>query len=88
MMKRRALTEFIAWYGFAAMSMEERFELERRAAEVETRYGRIQVKIAVRPDGSTRAVPEYESVRRAADAAGVPAADVYEAALRATADGI
>jgi len=41
------------------------------------------MKVAVRPDGSTRAVPEYDSVRQAAEAAGVPAADVYQAALRA-----
>jgi uncharacterized protein (TIGR00299 family) protein len=70
------------------VSHEERFELERRSAEVETPYGRIQMKVAVRPDGSTRVVPEYESVRQAADAAGVPAADVYQAALRAAADRV
>jgi uncharacterized protein (DUF111 family) len=33
-----------------------------------------------------RAVPEYESVRRAAEAAGLPLADVYRAALRAEVD--
>ena len=65
------------------VSYEERYELERRSSEVQTPYGRILMKVAVRPDGSTRAVPEYDSVRQAAEAAGVPAADVYQAALRA-----
>lgn len=67
------------------LSFEERFELERRLSHVHTPYGDIQVKIAVRPDGRERAVPEYDSVRRAAEAAGVPFADVYRAALAASA---
>ena len=53
---------------------------------MQTPFGEIQVKVAVRPDGGQRAVPEYESVRRAAEAAGVPLADVYQAALRAQLD--
>jgi uncharacterized protein (DUF111 family) len=65
------------------LAYEERYELERRAGTVETRYGTIEVKIAVRPDGTTRTTPEYESVRRAAAAAGVPLADVYQEVLRA-----
>jgi pyridinium-3,5-bisthiocarboxylic acid mononucleotide nickel chelatase len=66
------------------VSHEERYELERRAGTVQTRFGPIDVKIAVRPDGTTRSIPEYESVRRAAAAAGVPLADVYQEALRAS----
>jgi hypothetical protein len=62
---------------------EERFELERRAASVQTPYGEVQVKVAVRPDGMPRVVPEHESVRRAAERSGVPLEDVYRAALRA-----
>jgi hypothetical protein len=65
------------------VSHEERYELERRSGTVRTRYGTIEVKIAVRPDGTTRTTPEYESARRAAIAAGVPLADVYQEALRA-----
>jgi uncharacterized protein (DUF111 family) len=68
------------------IAYEERVELERRVTQVCTEYGEVQVKIAVRPDGKLRAVPEYESVRRAAEAAGLPLADVYRAALRAEVD--
>ncbi len=64
------------------IAYEERLELPRRVTTVHTEYGEVQVKVAVRPDGKPRAVPEYESVRRAAEAAGVPLADVYRAALR------
>lgn len=69
------------------LGYEERLELERRIVSVRTPYGDIQVKVAVRPDGRPRAVPEYESVREAAVRAGVPLADVYQAALRAELDG-
>jgi uncharacterized protein (TIGR00299 family) protein len=69
------------------LGYEERLELERRVVNVRTPYGDIQVKVAVRPDGRQRAVPEYESVREAAVRAGVPLADVYQAALRAELDG-
>ncbi len=65
------------------IATEERVELPRRLATVQTRFGAITVKTAIRPDGTPRAVPEYESVRRAAEAAGVPLADVYGAALAA-----
>jgi pyridinium-3,5-bisthiocarboxylic acid mononucleotide nickel chelatase len=69
------------------IAQEERLELPRRLATVHTAYGPIQVKVAVRPDGTLRAVPEYESVRSAAAAAGVPLGDVYRAALQAEWDG-
>ncbi|UCE03252.1 MAG: nickel pincer cofactor biosynthesis protein LarC [Candidatus Latescibacterota bacterium] len=68
------------------IAYEERMELERRVTRVCTEYGEVQVKIAVRPDGKLRAVPEYESVRQAAETAGVPLADVYRAALGAEVD--
>jgi hypothetical protein len=65
------------------IAYEERLELPRRVTSVQTPYGEVQVKVAVRPDGKSRFVPEYESVRRAAEAAGVPLADVYRAAWSA-----
>jgi hypothetical protein len=68
------------------IAYEERAELPRRVTTVATAFGKIQVKVARRPDGKLRAVPEYESVRRAAEAAGVPIADVYRAALCAEVD--
>jgi len=67
---------------------EERVELPRRLATVRTAFGTIQVKVAIRPDGLARAVPEYESVRAAATAAGVPLADVYRAALQADVEDV
>jgi uncharacterized protein (TIGR00299 family) protein len=65
---------------------EERLELERRIVEVQTPYGRAQVKLAVRPDGHSRAIPEYESVRALAAAAHVPIDEVYRAAQQAASD--
>jgi len=65
------------------MRLEERLELERRAVEVETRFGRVALKVATLPDGSERAVPEHESVRQAAARAGRPLREVEEAAREA-----
>jgi hypothetical protein len=62
---------------------EERYELERRSAEVETPFGRVALKVASLPDGSLRAVPEFESVRAAAERAGRPLREVAEAAIGA-----
>jgi uncharacterized protein (TIGR00299 family) protein len=63
--------------------IDRRLELPRRAVEVETRFGRIALKVATLPDGGERAVPEFDSVRSAADAAGRPLREVAEAALAA-----
>ncbi len=65
------------------MRHEERVELPRRAAEVATAFGAVALKIATLPDGSERAVPEFESVRAAAERAGRPWREVAEAALAA-----
>jgi pyridinium-3,5-bisthiocarboxylic acid mononucleotide nickel chelatase len=62
---------------------DERFELPRRAAQVETRFGTVALKLADLPDGGTRAIPEFESVRAAAERAGRPLREVAEAALAA-----
>lgn len=65
------------------VAYEERLELPRRLARVSTPYGAIVVKVAVKPDGRVRHVPEYESVRQAAESAGAALEDVYRAALGA-----
>jgi len=57
--------------------------LPRRAGEVETRFGPISVKIADLPGGGTRAAPEYEDCRQAAEAHRVPLREVRDAAMRA-----
>ena len=62
---------------------DERYELERRPVEVETPFGRIVLKVATVPGGDERAVPEFESVRAAAERAGRPLREVSEAALAA-----
>ena len=62
---------------------ERRYELERRQVEVETRFGRVTLKVATLPDGGERALPEFESVRQAAERAGRPLREVSEAALAA-----
>ncbi len=62
---------------------EERFELARRIERVETRFGAIEMKVASLPGGGERAVPEFESVRAAAESHGVPPAEVADAAQAA-----
>lgn len=69
------------------IAYEDRMELPRRVVTVATEYGDVEMKLATRPDGSVRSVPEYESVRRVADRARVPLVDVYRAALRADLPG-
>jgi uncharacterized protein (TIGR00299 family) protein len=62
---------------------EERYELARRIEQVETPFGAIAVKVASLPGGGERAVPEFESVRAAAERAARPLREVAEAAVAA-----
>lgn len=63
------------------MRIEERLELERRIVEVETPYGTVRLKIASLPDGTDRAVPEFESVREVAEKADRPLREISESAI-------
>jgi len=63
---------------------EERLELERASSQVETSFGRIEVKRALLPGGGFKTAPEYESCRKAARRHGVPVREVFEAALAAS----
>lgn len=63
--------------------IDRRIELSRRTIEMETPFGRVTLKIAALPGGGERAVPEFESVRAAADAAGRPLREVADAAMAA-----
>lgn len=45
--------------------------------------GEVRVKIATLPDGSTRAKPEYDDVKRLAETSGRPAQVLYQEALKA-----
>ena len=62
---------------------ERRYELPRRAEHVETAFGTIALKVASLPEGGERAMPEFESVRAAAERCGRPLREVAEAALAA-----
>jgi pyridinium-3,5-bisthiocarboxylic acid mononucleotide nickel chelatase len=64
----------------------DRLERPRRAAEVQTCYGAIAVKIAGGEGLDELVAPEYESCRAAAQQHGVPIRKVYAAALRAYED--
>ena len=67
--------------------VEQRYELERRAVEVETPFGRITLKVASLAGEGERAVPEFESVRAAAERAGRTLREVSEAAIVAWRQG-
>jgi len=58
----------------------ERLRIERRMETVQTRFGAVRVKVALRPSG-THAVPEHEDCERLAREANVPIRLVYESAL-------
>lgn len=62
---------------------EDRYELQRRVVELETKFGRVRVKITIRPDGKRRVTPEYDTIRAVADQAGIPVDDVYRATMHA-----
>lgn len=60
-----------------------RLRVERESREVETRYGRVRVKLGHAPDGSRNVAPEYEDCKRLAAASGVALKVVYQEAVRA-----
>lgn len=66
---------------------ESRIELARRMERVPTPWGEVEVKVATLPDGSERAQPEFESLRRLSAATGRPLGELSEAALSAWRDG-
>ncbi len=66
---------------------EERIELPRSTAHVDTPFGRIAVKRAMLPGGSFKTAPEYESCRKAARKSGVTVREVFEAVSAASIGG-
>jgi uncharacterized protein (TIGR00299 family) protein len=73
--------------GIRRMSLR-RQALSRRFVQVQTEFGPVRVKLAMLPDGTERAAPEYEDCRQLAHRAGVPLATVMEAAKRAAAEAL
>ncbi|MDH4183055.1 MAG: nickel pincer cofactor biosynthesis protein LarC [Nitrospinota bacterium] len=65
----------------------DRVSLPRSIRQAQTRFGLIDVKIAQLPQGGFKAAPEYESVRKAALAAGAPFETVYWEAVAAVDSG-
>jgi uncharacterized protein (TIGR00299 family) protein len=61
----------------------ERLALERRFDEVETRFGRVRVKVGLREGKAINAQPEFDDCRRLAAERGVPIKDVIAEALAA-----
>lgn len=62
---------------------ERRIVLERRMDTVQTPAGPVLIKVALLPDGTKRPHPEFESVRTAAQRAGMTLQEVSGAALSA-----
>jgi len=65
---------------------EGRIELPRRVLEVQTPYGAVRVKAAVLPEGTERAMPEFDSVIETASRSGATVQAVSAAAVRAFED--
>lgn len=61
----------------------DRLERPRREAMVETRFGRIPLKVAEGPYGAPQAKPEFDACEQAAKLAGVSVREVLAAALDA-----
>ncbi|HXF70995.1 MAG TPA: nickel pincer cofactor biosynthesis protein LarC [Actinomycetota bacterium] len=67
--------------GVRALPVSKR-ALERTQLEVETRHGRVAVKVGFLEGRPVVVAPEYEDCARRARDAGVPAREVYEEAVR------
>jgi len=58
-------------------STVSRYALERTMQRLETPFGPVPVKVALHPDGSRRAKPEYEVCRSIALERDLPLREVY-----------
>ena len=59
-----------------------RMILNRRSEMVKTRFGAVRVKVVEQPDGTKRAAPEYDDLRRIAAARKVPLKTIHEEVMR------
>ena len=59
-----------------------RLTLKRATRKVRTRYGEVTVKIAEQPDGTRRAMPEYEDLKRIAKAMHQPLKTIHDEVIR------
>lgn len=59
-----------------------RMILKRGSRKVKTRFGPVKVKMIEEPDGTKRATPEYDDLKRIAKAKRTPLKAVYDEVLR------
>jgi pyridinium-3,5-bisthiocarboxylic acid mononucleotide nickel chelatase len=59
-----------------------RILLPRKAKKVKTRFGDVTVKIVIQPDGSQRATPEYDDLKRIATAKRIPLKTLHDEVMR------
>jgi uncharacterized protein (TIGR00299 family) protein len=60
----------------------QRLILPRESRKIKTRFGEVTVKFATQPDGSKRAAPEYDDLKRIAAAKKTPIKLIYDEVLR------
>jgi uncharacterized protein (DUF111 family) len=60
----------------------QRVILKRSTARVKTRFGTVAVKIIEEPDGTKRATPEYENLKRIAAKKKVPLKALYDEVIK------
>lgn len=59
-----------------------RMVLERQLQKVKTRYGEVTVKIVTQPDGTKRATPEYDDLKRIAASKGIALKTLHDETMR------
>jgi pyridinium-3,5-bisthiocarboxylic acid mononucleotide nickel chelatase len=59
-----------------------RMTLKRTAHRVKTRFGTVRVKIIVEPDGTTRATPEYDDLKRIASVKKLPLRLIHDEVMK------
>ena len=59
-----------------------RMTLKRAVRKVKTRFGPVRVKVIEEPGGGKRATPEYEDLRKIAQAKKIPLKALYQEVLR------
>ena len=59
-----------------------RMILRREFKKVKTRFGEVTVKIVEQPDGSRRATPEYDDLKRIAAASKLPIKQLHDEVMR------
>jgi uncharacterized protein (TIGR00299 family) protein len=59
-----------------------RMVLKRESKQIQTRFGRVTVKLVEQPDGTKRASPEYDDLKRIAAAKKIPLKAVYDQVTR------